>query len=66
VSAERGSRLRIIHPALYADPTCCRRITEGDNKAGTLGYSAGTGWSACAGLGVPIGATILTKMTAIA
>jgi kumamolisin len=65
-NSERGSNVRRIHPALYGDPACCRRILQGDNKAGSLGYSAGPGWNPCAGLGVPIGAGILAKLTAVA
>jgi kumamolisin len=66
VNAERGSNVRRMHPALYGDPACCRGILQGDNKAGPLGYSAGPGWNPCTGLGVPIGASILSKMTAVA
>jgi len=66
VNAERGSNLRMIHEQLYADPTFFRRISEGDNKAGILGYLAGPGWNPCAGLGAPIGARILEGLTAIA
>jgi kumamolisin len=66
INAQRGSNIRRIHPALYGDPACCRGVLQGDNKAGTLSYSAGPGWNPCAGLGVPIGASILSKMTAVA
>ena len=43
-----------IHPQIYGDPSVCRDITSGDNKttAKKTGYSAGTGWDACTGLGV--------------
>lgn len=44
----------LIHPQIYAAKGLCRDITVGDNKttsSGT-GYSAGSGWDACAGLGV--------------
>ena len=43
-----------IHPQIYSTPGLCRDITSGNNKttsAGT-GYTAGTGWDACSGLGV--------------
>lgn len=43
-----------IHPQIYVDPSVCRDITNGDNKTTSkkTGYSAGTGWDACTGLGV--------------
>ena len=50
-------------PDLYAEPDLLRPITEGDNKPkGTaVGYSAGPGWNACTGLGVPNGAALFGK-----
>jgi kumamolisin len=65
VNAERATPLRRLHLDLYADATLFRRITSGDNKSGPLGYDAGPGWNACAGLGAPIGATILSRFTAV-
>ena len=52
-------------PDLYADPTLLRPITEGNNKPkGTdVGYSAGPGWNACTGLGVPRGTALFGKFT---
>jgi kumamolisin len=66
VNAERGSNLRMVHEQLYANPTFFRQISDGDNKAGPLGYSAAPGWNPCTGLGVPIGTKILEGLTAIA
>lgn len=63
-NAERGTPLRFLNPQLYADQSLCRRIVRGDNMTGTIGYSAGPGWSACGGLGVPIGAAFLQKFSA--
>jgi kumamolisin len=37
-----------------------RDIVSGDNGA----YSAGPGWDACTGLGVPDGAALLTRLRA--
>lgn len=54
INEQTGARAGYIHPALYANPSVCRDITEGDNKttsAGT-GYSAAGGWDACTGWGV--------------
>ena len=49
-----------LQPALYAaDAAAFNDITAGNNitaKAG--GYTAGKGWDACTGLGVPLGALI--------
>jgi kumamolisin len=65
INAERGTAIRRIHPILYADAAQFRGIVTGNNKMGTLGYEAGPGWNACAGLGAPLGAAILAKATAI-
>jgi len=53
-------------PDLYAAPELLRPITEGDNKPkGTeVGYSAGPGWNACTGLGVPQGMALFGKFAA--
>jgi kumamolisin len=50
---------------LYAEPNLLRPITEGDNrpKGTTVGYSAGPGWNACTGLGVPKGLALFKKFT---
>jgi kumamolisin len=61
-----GSRLGLVQTALYAgiEPATpvdgLRDITVGNNGA----YSAGPGWDACSGLGVPIGAALLTRLAA--
>ena len=60
-----GQRFGLINTALYAgispgsDVPGFRDITSGNNGA----YSAGPGWDACSGLGVPIGADLLTRLT---
>jgi kumamolisin len=48
-------------PKLYQNPQLLRVITQGNNKVANtnLGYTAGNGWSACTGLGVPIGTALL-------
>jgi len=66
INAQRGRPLGRLNAALYADQTLCRRIVRGDNMAGTIGYAAGPGWSACGGLGAPIGSALLAKFTAVA
>lgn len=49
---------------LYAQPDLLRPVTEGDNKpkGTTVGYSAGPGWNACTGLGVPRGAALFGRL----
>ncbi len=61
-----GSPLGLAQTALYAgvEPATpvagIRDITTGNNGA----YSAGPGWDACSGLGVPIGSALLTRLSA--
>ncbi|MBI3445129.1 MAG: S53 family peptidase, partial [Magnetospirillum sp.] len=54
-AAERN--LGFYAPTLYNNPGLLRVITRGNNKPvnSDLGYNAGPGWSACTGLGVPVG-----------
>jgi kumamolisin len=61
-----GSALGLVQTALYAgiEPATpvagLRDITVGNNGA----YSAGPGWDACSGLGVPIGTALLSRLSA--
>jgi kumamolisin len=50
-------RCGFIHPKIYAATTpVFKDITQGNNiTAKNGGYSAGVGWDACTGLGVPLG-----------
>jgi len=52
-------------PFLYANSTLLRQITQGDNipSGSDLGYSAGPGWNACTGLGVPNGESLFVALT---
>jgi kumamolisin len=50
----KGQRSGFINPLLYANPHAFRDITEGSNGA----FSAGPGWDACTGLGLPIGSKV--------
>jgi kumamolisin len=60
-----GKPLGLVQTALYAgvepgQPVAgMRDITDGNNGA----YSAGPGWDACSGLGVPVGMTLLTRLS---
>ena len=63
-----GSPFGLLQPLLYGDVTAgevapgFRDVTDGDNGI----YSAGPGWDATTGLGVPVGADLLTLVTAAA
>ena len=54
INQQKGTLAGFINPAIYADPSSCRDITEGNNKTTSAkeGYTAGKGWDACTGLGV--------------
>jgi hypothetical protein len=54
-------------PTLYANAHVLYDIIRGDNKpvATNLGYSAGPGWDACTGLGVPDGEAIADLFTTL-
>jgi kumamolisin len=59
-----GRPLGLLAETLYAGtsagvvPPGFRDVTDGDNG----GYSAGPGWDACTGLGVPDGAALLARL----
>ncbi|HEY0259696.1 MAG TPA: S53 family peptidase [Lacisediminihabitans sp.] len=56
-----GRPLGLLQPALYGPAVAgLRDITSGDNGA----YSAGPGWDACTGLGVPDGTKLLASLQA--
>jgi kumamolisin len=64
LNAQRGQSLGFINPTLYQDPSLLRPIVSGDNAIFGIGYEAGPGWNACAGLGAPKGAAIIASLTA--
>jgi kumamolisin len=61
-----GAHLGLLQQTLYAgtEPgqpvAAARDITTGNNGA----YSAGPGWDACSGLGVPVGSAVLAALSA--
>ena len=61
-----GRHLGLLQQPLYAgvqpgrDVASVRDITTGNNGA----YTAGPGWDACTGLGVPIGSAVLAALSA--
>jgi kumamolisin len=62
-NAENGKSAGFLQPALYAAKarSAFNDITSGTNYSGTpVGYSAGSGWDACTGLGSPIGTKLIT------
>ena len=56
-----GRQAGFIHPKLYANPSVCRDITEGNNitTSNKKGYTAAVGWDACTGNGVPDGIKLM-------
>jgi kumamolisin len=54
VNQQKGQLAGFINPVLYANPSLCRDITQGNNDttSNNKGYSAGQGWDACTGWGV--------------
>ncbi len=61
LNANAGSTLGFLPPKLYATAHACNDITEGNNN----GYTAGTGWDACTGLGSPNGTVLATLAPAV-
>ena len=57
-NALRGPRLGAVHDRLYAVPSLCREIMQGNNRRDGVGFDAGPVWNACTGLGVPTSATV--------
>lgn len=55
----KNKRLGFINPQLYKTPAAFRDILVGNNGA----FSAGAGWSATTGLGVPIGVKLLEAVS---
>jgi kumamolisin len=64
-NASRSSPLGLVAPHLYAAQALMRPITDGDNQQNGIGYSARAGWSACTGLGVPRGASVVAGLAAV-
>ncbi len=64
-NSSRSTPVGLIAPYLYANPGLTRPIRQGDNKKNGVGYAAGADWSACAGLGAPIGGQLLTALAAL-
>jgi kumamolisin len=62
INQQKGKSVGFIHPILYANPRVCRDITQGNNitvTKGKQGYTAGPGYDACSGLGVPDGTALM-------
>jgi kumamolisin len=54
INQHKGKPVGFVHPILYANPSFCRDITQGNNITvpPNKGYQAGNGWDACTGWGV--------------
>jgi kumamolisin len=66
INEQRRSPLGFVHGWLYSHGGLFRPVTVGDNKpfGSDLGYTANGGWSACCGLGAPVGSAVLQALTA--
>jgi len=64
-NAARGRHLGLVHPFLYSNSWLCHGITDGNNRVQGLGYDAGSGWNACAGLGSPRADELVKALAAI-
>ena len=66
INEKAAQPLGFFLPTLYRQPHLLREITVGNNRpAGSnIGYSAGPGWNACTGLGVPQGQALFQALTA--
>jgi kumamolisin len=61
-NAQNGTSAGFIQPAIYAakGAAAFNDITSGTNYSGSpVGFTAGTGWDACTGLGSPIGTKLI-------
>ena len=61
----RATPLGLVTLYLYATPNLMRPVTQGDNKINNVGYVATKGWSACVGLGTPIGAQLIEGLAVV-
>jgi kumamolisin len=61
-NAGRATPLGLVPPHLYGTAGLTRPITTGDNRQSGIGYSAGGGWNACTGLGVPRAVDIIAAL----
>lgn len=59
INQSKGSPVGFLQPIIYASPTVCRDITQGNNGA----YSAAGGWDPCTGYGSPNGQSLLNLIT---
>jgi phospholipase C len=68
VNQKAATPVGFFLPFLYSNPNLLRPITQGTNRptGSTIGYSAGPGWNACTGLGVPQGQALFTALSASA
>ncbi len=60
LNAQRDKPVGMMQAALYGTPGSCVDVTTGDNRSGSVGYSAARGWDPCTGLGSPNGKRLAT------
>ena len=58
INQSRGVPCGFIQPFIYANPSVCHDITQGNNGS----YSAGVGWDPCTGNGSPNGQLFLSTL----
>ncbi len=68
INQQAAKPIGFFLPTLYANPSWLREITQGSNKpsGSSIGYSAGPGWNACTGLGVPNGQALFAGLSGAA
>ena len=63
INAAAGKPVGQPHAALYANAAAFNDVRQGDNRSGSIGYTASAGWDACTGLGSPKGRSISQLFT---
>ena len=63
VNEAAGKPVGQPHATLYANPEIFNDVTHGNNKSGSIGYTAVRGWDACTGLGTPKGEAVAKAFT---
>lgn len=66
INEQRGRSLGFVNALLYRNPQLLRPVTSGDNRqtGSSIGYDATNGWSACTGLGSPLGTALVRTLSA--
>lgn len=64
LNAKLGAPVGYLNPTLYANPGICQDVADGvSNATGDApGYTSGTGWDGCTGLGSVDGTALMTEL----